>query len=95
MLIGELEQFRNWKTGKELLTIIESNPDWKCLHIDSYFVMPVRRIPRYCLLVSDYKKYNQQDSNAEIAVKLLYSVGEYINHEVQRAQSAANAASTS
>jgi len=90
-MVQELSQFRNWKTGKELLQKLEADPVWKCLQIDSIAIMPIRRIPRYYLLMQEYKKYNERDSNAAIALGLLKHTSEFINSEI-RNQEVARAA---
>jgi len=86
-ILIELEQFKNWKKGKEIMKKLESDPSMNNLKIESLAVMPVRRIPRYSLLLSEYKKYNPSDLNATTAIEMLKNLSEFINVQVRKMES--------
>jgi len=57
---------------------------FKNLDIESLAVMPIRRIPRYTLLLGDYKKYNTSDLNTTTALEMLNNLSQFINEHIKK-----------
>jgi len=91
---SELEKLEKTSTFQKMQTKAMKNPAVKQLGLSSYLIMPIQRIPRYKLLLTELLKATPEDhidySDVSAALNLVEKVAAKVNESI-RAQQAADA----
>lgn len=82
------QELRNNERFRKFIETQYRTPALKCLPLPSYLIMPVQRIPRYKLLLSELVRYTSMShpdyDNLKLAAHKIESLAQFVNDEIRK-----------